>query len=265
MVQRGVERVASIGAGLYFEGSAELSSAPGEGAKSARKSARKFAEHADAPMMKKAITFLLALAGAAASVQAQDAAAGASKATQCVGCHGIPGYQSSFPEVYRVPMVAGQNADYIVAALNAYKKGERKHPTMRGIAIALSDQDMADLGAFYEQQGASLVKPVSDNTPPAPPAAVAELLTKGGCATCHGTSYNKPLVPANPKLAGQYADYLFSALRAYGVEGNPHVGRANAVMSGQVKPFKRAELKAIADYLSTLPGDLRLVRNPKFK
>jgi len=218
-------------------------------------------------MMKKAITFLLALAlaGAAASVQAQDAAAGANKAAQCAGCHGIPGYQSSFPEVYRVPKVAGQTAGYIVAALNAYKRGERKHPSMRGIAIPMSDQDMADLGAYYEQQGASLVKLVSDSAPPAPPAAVAELLTRGACASCHGASYNKPLVPAYPKLAGQHADYLFSALRAYGVEGNPHIGRANAVMSAQVKAFKRAELKAMADYLSTLPGDLRVVRNPKFR
>ncbi len=216
-------------------------------------------------MMSKAISILLALAGALSTAQAQDAAAGANKAAQCVGCHGIPGYQSSFPEVYRVPMVAGQNAAYLVAALNAYKKGERKHPTMRGIGIPMSDQHMADLAAFYETLGASLVKPVSDSTPPAPPAAVAELLTKGACASCHGANFNKPLVPAYPKLAGQHADYLFASLRAYGIEGNPHVGRANAVMSGIVKPYKRAELKAMADYLSTLPGDLRVVRNPKFR
>ncbi len=216
-------------------------------------------------MMSKAITLLLALAGAMSSVQAQDAAAGQKQAAMCVGCHGIVGYQSTFPEIYRVPKVAGQNAAYIVAALTAYKKGERKHPTMRGIGIPLSEQDMADLGAFYEQQGASPVKPVSDSTPPAPPAAVAELLTKGACASCHGANYNKPLVPAYPKLAGQHADYLFASLRAYGVEGNPHVGRANAIMGGQVKPFKRAELKAMADYLSTLPGDLRVVPNAKFK
>ena len=219
--------------------------------------------------MSKAITLLLALAGALSSVpmevHAQNAAAGQQNAAQCVGCHGIPGYQSSFPEIYRVPKVAGQNAAYIVAALTAYKKGERKHPTMVAIGKALTDQEMADLGAFYENLGASLVKPVSDRAPAAPPAAVAESLTKGACASCHGANYNKPLVPAYPKLAGQHADYLFAALRSYGVEGNPHVGRANAVMSGQVKPYKRAELKAMADYLSTLPGDLRVVNNPKFK
>jgi len=216
-------------------------------------------------MMSKAITLLLAMAGALSSAQAQDAAAGQQNAAQCAGCHGIPGYQSSFPEIYRVPKVAGQNAAYIVAALTAYKKGERKHPTMVGIGKGLTDQQMADLGAYYETQGASLVKPVADSAPPAPPAAVAELLTKGACASCHGANYNKPVVPAYPKLAGQHADYLFATLRAYGTEGNPQVGRANAVMSGQVKQFKRAELKAMADYLSTLPGDLRVVNNPKFK
>ena len=216
-------------------------------------------------MMSKAITLLLALAGALTSAQAQDAAAGQKNAAMCVGCHGIVGYQSSFPEIYRVPKVAGQNAAYIVAALTAYKKGERKHPTMTAIGKGLTDQEMADLGAFYETQGASLIKPVADGTPAAPPAPVAELLTKGACASCHGANFNKPLVPAYPKLAGQHADYLFAALRAYGTEGNPHVGRANAIMAGQVKPFKRTELKAMADYLSTLPGDLRVVPNQKFK
>ena len=87
------------------------------------------------------------------AAQAQDDAAGESKARMCIGCHGIPGYQASFPEVYKVPMIAGQNAKYIVAALTAYKKGERKHPTMRGIAASLTDQDMADLAAFYETLG----------------------------------------------------------------------------------------------------------------
>jgi len=67
----------------------------------------------------------------------------------CIGCHGIPGYRASFPEIHQVPMISGQGAKYIASALNAYKKGERKHPTMRGIAGSLSDQDIADVSAFY--------------------------------------------------------------------------------------------------------------------
>lgn len=71
------------------------------------------------------------------------------KISMCIGCHGIPGYKASFPELYHVPMIAGQNAEYIVAALNEYKKGARSHPTMDAIAGSLSDQDIADLAAYY--------------------------------------------------------------------------------------------------------------------
>jgi cytochrome c553 len=136
---------------------------------------------------------------------------------------------------------------------------------MRGIAGSLTDQDMADLGAYYEQHGASMVKAVAD-TPAVPPsAAVADLLTRGACASCHGANFNKPIDAAYPKLAGQHADYLFVALRSYGVEGKPQIGRSNAIMGAQVKPFKRAELKAIADYLASLPGEVRTVPQSKFR
>ena len=67
----------------------------------------------------------------------------------CEGCHGIPGYRTAYPEVYRVPMLGGQSATYISNALNAYKAGQRKHPSMRGIAASLSDKDIADLAAYY--------------------------------------------------------------------------------------------------------------------
>lgn len=196
---------------------------------------------------------------------AQDAAAGEKKASMCIGCHGIPRYQSSFPEVYKVPLISGQGAKYIATALAAYKKGERKHPTMRAIATSLSEQDMADLGAFYEKHGASSVKTVADTTPPAPPVEVAALLTKGACASCHGANFNKPIDGAYPKIAGQYNDYLYAALRAYGTEGNPQIGRANPVMGAQVKQFKRAELKAMADYLATLPSDMHTVPLNRFR
>lgn len=75
-----------------------------------------------------------------------------SQLAMCVGCHNIPGYKASFPEVYQVPKLGGQSAKYIENALKAYQKGERKHPTMRGIAGSLSDQDMANLAAYYSQQ-----------------------------------------------------------------------------------------------------------------
>lgn len=71
------------------------------------------------------------------------------KVSMCIGCHGIPGYKTSFPELYHVPMIAGQSAKYIEAALNEYRKGARSHPTMDAVAASLSDQDIADLAAFY--------------------------------------------------------------------------------------------------------------------
>lgn len=82
---------------------------------------------------------------------AGDAAKGSQKVAMCQGCHGIDGWRTAFPEVYRVPKIAGQNAAYIVASLKEYKSGNRGHPTMKAIAASLSDADMADIAAYYAQ------------------------------------------------------------------------------------------------------------------
>jgi cytochrome c553 len=182
----------------------------------------------------------------------------------CVGCHGIIGYQASFPEIHKVPMIAGQSATYITAALTAYKGGDRKHPTMRAIADTLTDQDIADLAAYYSQLG------LKDGS--APPAALAKatpsnveaLVTRNAdnnCTKCHGANFNTPNDGTVPKLAGQHADYLFVALKSYRVKNNPHLGRSNAVMGQQVedKKFTNAELKTLASYISSLPGELKTV------
>jgi cytochrome c553 len=71
------------------------------------------------------------------------------KISMCIGCHGIAMYKTVYPEVYAVPMIAGQNSQYIVKALQAYRGGERKHPSMTGVARSLSDQDMADIASYY--------------------------------------------------------------------------------------------------------------------
>lgn len=105
--------------------------------------------------MKKIIA-LLVLAGVAQLAAAADivgnAKAAPAKIEMCIGCHGIPGYKATFPEVFQVPMIGGQSAKFIENALHAYKKGERKHPSMKGIAVSLSDQDIADIAAYYAQQ-----------------------------------------------------------------------------------------------------------------
>jgi len=208
--------------------------------------------------------FALATAFAALpAAQAQDAKAGEKKVAMCIGCHGIPGYQASFPEIHKVPMIAGQNAKYIASALAAYKKGDRKHPTMRSIATTLTEQDIADIAAFYEQQG-------KDGEAPAqlagePPAEAAELLKKGNCASCHGANFSKPIDPSYPKLAGQHADYLYVALKAYQTDKNPQVGRNNAIMAGMARPFTHAELKVLTAYLASLPSELKTVPQSRFR
>jgi cytochrome c553 len=209
---------------------------------------------------------LLTLVGAAAasvSVHAQSAPAGEKKAAMCIGCHGIPGYQASFPEIYKVPMIAGQNAKYIVSALTQYKKGERKHPSMRAIATTLTDQDMADLAAFYSTL--AKVEPVPAALAGTPPAAVAELLKKGNCVSCHGANFSAPIDPTYPKLAGQHADYLYVALKAYQTDNNRQVGRNNAIMMGMARPYTHAEAKLLAGYISSLPGELKTVPQSRFR
>ncbi|MEO8837456.1 MAG: cytochrome c [Herbaspirillum sp.] len=104
----------------------------------------------------KKIFVLLALALTANFALSADvvgnAAAAKDKVSMCIGCHGIEHYRTNFPEVYRVPMLGGQNAKYLESALKEYRKGGRTHPTMDGIATSLSDQDIADVAAYYSQQ-----------------------------------------------------------------------------------------------------------------
>ncbi len=211
-----------------------------------------------------ALAFAVFTAVSAGSAQAQDAAAGEKKVAMCIGCHGIVGYQASFPEVHKVPMISGQNAKYIVAALNAYKKGDRKHPTMRNIAAQMSDKDMADVAAFYEKHSTAGAPALPEKPAVAPSEPVQALLTKGACSSCHGANFSKPIDGSYPKIAGQHADYLKVALGAYGRD-SALVGRNNAIMAGQVKNFSPAELKLLANYLGSLPGELHIVPQSRFR
>ena len=190
---------------------------------------------------------------------------GKTKAAMCIGCHGLVGYQASFPEIYRVPMISGQGAKYISNALLAYQKGERKHPTMVAVATTLSEQDMADLGAYYSQHGVVPGATLPDKATKEPSPAVAGLLQKGACISCHGANFAKPIDPSYPKIAGQHADYLTVALKSYKTEGNAKVGRANGVMGGIAKQYSNAEMKELAKYISSLEGDLKVVPQSKFR
>jgi len=104
-------------------------------------------------LSQKTIFAILMLAAAPALAQQPalvgDPGAAKQKIAMCEGCHGIPGYRTAYPEVYSVPMLGGQSSVYLANALHAYKAKQRSHPSMRGIAASLSDQDIADLAAYY--------------------------------------------------------------------------------------------------------------------
>ena len=106
------------------------------------------------PIVHAAAACVFALAATASAqtpvpAPAGDPAKGREKTQMCEGCHEIPGWRTAFPEVYQVPKIAGQHEAYMVAALKAYRSGERSHPSMRGIAASLSDADIANLAAYY--------------------------------------------------------------------------------------------------------------------
>jgi len=218
-------------------------------------------------MTKKWLLTVSALLAAGLTAQATatevtgDAFAGAGKVAMCIGCHGIVGYRASFPQVHKVPMISGQSASYIAKALEAYQKGERQHPAMRGVAEPLNEQDMADIAAFYAAQSV----PAQDTPAPAPSPYIAQLLEKGACVSCHGDNFSKPVDGSSPKIAGQHADYLFVALKAYQKGNAVYVGRSNAVMAGIVGQFTTAELKALAAYMATLSGELQVVPQARFR
>ena len=205
----------------------------------------------------------VACATSTASAQAVkgDIKAGEGKVAMCVGCHGIQGYQASFPEVHKVPMISGQSAAYMAAALEAYRKGERHHPTMRAIAEPLSEQDIADIAVYYEAHN-----PVRKAVQPHdPPAQVAALIEKGACFSCHGANFGQPIDASYPKVAGQHADYLFVALKAYKTAGNPRVGRSNGIMAPIAQQFSNQELKQLANYISQLDSELQTIPQANFR
>ena len=207
---------------------------------------------------------------APAQAQQQSAAAGSpadiqAKVAMCIGCHNIRGYQASFPEVHRVPMIAGQTAKYIAAALTAYRNGDRKHPTMRGIAASLSDAEIAAIAAYYEALPKEDAKPLAEQPSREPNAQVAALLQKAACVSCHGANFSKPIDPSYPKIAGQHADYLFVALKAYKTDNNAAVGRNNGVMGAIARQFSNAELKAMSKYLASLDSELRVKPESRFR
>lgn len=177
--------------------------------------------------------------------QAADIAHGRTLGQTCLGCHGIEGYRNAFPN-YAVPKIEGQNREYIVAALQAYKNGDRSHATMAAQAAALSDQDMADVAAYLA--GKPLTAP-PDAAPTSAAPAVAAV-----CIACHGPN-GVASVALYPNLAGQHADYLKREIAEY-----KHGGRKNPIMAGMAAAIQDTDIDALASYYSKLKPALRTVK-----
>jgi len=192
-------------------------------------------------------------AALATSLLAQDAAPaghgnpahGKAISYTCLGCHGIDGYKNAYP-MYSVPKLEGQNADYLVTALHGYRDGDRAHLTMHSQASELSDQDMADIAAFFAGKPLAATGKPQGNVPPA-----ASL-----CVSCHGQD-GVAAAPIYPSLAGQHQDYLVRALQEY-----RHGGRKNPVMKQFAAQLKDEDIAVIANYFSHLSPSLKTEERP---
>ncbi len=187
--------------------------------------------------------------------QAADVERGGQLAQTCLGCHGAPGLRNPGP-VFQIPMVGGQHAEYIVAALQAYKKEDRPHGTMRAQAASLSDKDMTDIAAFFAAMDGNS-RPSIENDVLV--AQGKELVKEKNCHTCHGQTGDGPS-PAFPKLAGQYKSYLVHSLKEYR-SGE----RNNAIMNGQAKGLTIRDIEALSAYFASQEGGLSAPQSTIFK
>lgn len=179
------------------------------------------------------------LAATPASAQtAGDPERGAVLADTCLGCHGIAGYRNAYPS-YRVPKLGGQNADYIITALQGYRAQTRAHNTMHAQAASMTDADIRDVAAYFASQGAPKA---------GAPVATGAAEKVATCAACHGEAGISP-APNWPNLAGQYVDYLEHAIRQYKTGE-----RKDPVMGAQAQAIKDEDIRLIAEHFAAQSG-----------
>ncbi len=185
---------------------------------------------------------IVCIAGIAAAPDAGaegNAERGKPLAYTCFGCHGIEGYRNAYPS-YRVPKLGGQKAAYIAVALKDYRDGNRSHPTMHAQASSFTDQQIEDIAAYMATLGATTVENGGTQG--------ASLDAAKTCAACHGQN-GIAVSPNWPTLAGQYEDYLVTALHRYR-DGE----RTNAVMQPIAAQLSDADITQLARYFSGLEG-----------
>ncbi len=182
---------------------------------------------------------------------AGDPAAGKNDFYLCSGCHSVPGYEFAYPH-YHVPRLAGQQPNYIVAALTAYKNGSRKQPpTMHANAASLTTKQMTDIAAFVSSFE---LKQTEDTPISGDIAAGKQKMQQVGCAACHGAKGQKPAAPNFPRLAGQYQDYLIRALKAYRSKD-----RVQAIMNGIAAGLSDQDITNLAAYFASQQPGLHYV------
>lgn len=188
---------------------------------------------------------------------AGDATAGQAKAAVCGACHGADG-NSMVPNF---PKLAGQGERYLVKQLQDIKSGARQVPEMAGITPGLSDQDMADLAAFYASQKVKVGA--------ADPALVelGQKLYRGGsaeagvtaCAACHGANGLGMPEAGFPALSGQHSTYIETQLKAFRAAGREDAEGKRRTNDGETKMMQATaarlsdnDIKALSSYLSGL-------------
>lgn len=194
------------------------------------------------------ITSIASLALLGAAHAAGDAEAGKTKSAMCAACHGPDG-NSVAPNF---PKLAGQHADYVVKQLKEFKSGERTDATMNGMSMALSEQDMADIAAFYASQKTTIGTAAEDKV------ALGETIYRAGnaasgvaaCAACHGPTGTGNPMAKFPSLNGQYADYTAAQLKNF--RSGARANDAGSMMRGVAKSMSDAEIDAVSQYIQGL-------------
>ena len=164
----------------------------------------------------------------------------------CRGCHGIAHYRTAYPEVYSVPKLGGQQAAYVVKALQDYKQGLRSHATMRSIAALQAEEQVAAIAAYYADKDKGSAVPanvLAADKGSGPPKSAA------ACEACHGPGGNNPISPETPRLAAQEYDYLVQALTQYR-KGS----RQNPIMGAMAKSLDDAQIRELSRYFSDQRG-----------
>lgn len=185
------------------------------------------------------LTVAMAMLACSPSRAEGDAESGKLLAFTCMGCHGIDGYRNAYPS-YRVPKLGGQRAEYIVDALTAYKNGTRPHPTMQAQGGGLSEQDIADLAAWFQGE-----QPVEETVTA---DDIAGLDAAQTCLACHGVG-GDAVIPKPPILSGQQSDYLVHALGQY-----KNGARSGNVMTAFASTLSADDMQRIAAFYSALDG-----------